>query len=108
MHQIINSKRKLTGLFILVVLNACSIQEYKPAPLPIYTQEAKLTDIKSSPEEKQALPDKKPNPIVKPLPQEFNLNQAEADLITAGLIPNPDFSAGGSLIPLDRRFTVDR
>jgi len=37
-----------------------------------------------------------------------NIRQAEADLTTAGLIPNPDLSAGGSLIPLDRRFTVNR
>lgn len=37
-----------------------------------------------------------------------NIRQAEADLTTAGLIPNPDLSAGGSLIPLDRKFTVDR
>lgn len=37
-----------------------------------------------------------------------NIRQAEADLTTAGLIPNPDVSAGGSLMPLDRRFTVDR
>ncbi len=37
-----------------------------------------------------------------------NVRQAEADLTTAGLIPNPDLSAGGSLMPLDRQFTVNR
>ena len=37
-----------------------------------------------------------------------NIRQAEADLTTAGLIPNPDLSAGGSLMPLDRTFTVNR
>jgi cobalt-zinc-cadmium efflux system outer membrane protein len=37
-----------------------------------------------------------------------NVRQAEADLTTAGLIPNPDLSTGGSLMPLDRKFTVDR
>lgn len=37
-----------------------------------------------------------------------NVRQAEADLTTAGLIPNPDLSAGGVLIPLDRQFTVNR
>lgn len=37
-----------------------------------------------------------------------NVRQAEADLTTAGLIPNPDLSAGGSLMPLNRSFTVDR
>ncbi|MFA6072099.1 MAG: TolC family protein [Janthinobacterium sp.] len=137
MHKIIQSKRKLTGLFSLVFLNACGIQEYKSTPLPIYTQEDKSPAIKSLPEQKptlpdnkQALPEEKPNPIPKKnQTQEFNLNQAvqtalkadpvilaafeginqaEADLITAGLIPNPDFFAGGSLMPLDKRFTVDR
>jgi cobalt-zinc-cadmium efflux system outer membrane protein len=37
-----------------------------------------------------------------------NVRQAEADLTTAGLIPNPDLSAGGSLMPLNRSFTVNR
>ncbi len=37
-----------------------------------------------------------------------NIRQAVADLTTAGLIPNPDLSASGSLMPLDKRFTVDR
>ncbi|WP_020565485.1 TolC family protein [Methylosarcina fibrata] len=37
-----------------------------------------------------------------------NIRQAEADLVTAGLVPNPDLSAGGSLLPLDRKFTPDR
>ena len=37
-----------------------------------------------------------------------NVRQAEADLTTAGLIPNPDLSTGGSLMPLDRTFTVNR
>ena len=37
-----------------------------------------------------------------------NIHQAEADLITAGLLPNPGFSTGGSLMALDRTFTVNR
>ncbi|ESS74140.1 RND family efflux transporter, MFP subunit [Methyloglobulus morosus KoM1] len=36
-----------------------------------------------------------------------NVRQTEADLTTTGLIPNPDLSAGGALIPLDRQFTVN-
>jgi cobalt-zinc-cadmium efflux system outer membrane protein len=37
-----------------------------------------------------------------------NVRQAEADLTTAGLIPNPDFSTGQTLMPLNREFTVTR
>jgi len=37
-----------------------------------------------------------------------NVRQAEADLTTAGLIPNPGFSTSGTLIPLNREFTVNR
>ena len=37
-----------------------------------------------------------------------NVRQAEADLTTAGLIPNPYFSTGGTLMPLNREFTVNR
>ena len=37
-----------------------------------------------------------------------NVRQAEADLTTAELIPNPYLSASGTLMPLDRKFTPDR
>lgn len=36
------------------------------------------------------------------------VRQAEADVVTADLPPNPSLSAGGSLMPLNRPFTVDR
>ncbi|TPQ27697.1 TolC family protein [Methylomonas koyamae] len=36
------------------------------------------------------------------------VRQAEADLVTAGLPPNPSLSTSGSLMPLNKPFTVDR
>src|SRR6266852_2107882 len=36
------------------------------------------------------------------------INQAKADLLTTSLPPNPQFSTGGTLLPLDRPFTVNR
>jgi outer membrane protein, heavy metal efflux system len=36
------------------------------------------------------------------------INQAKADLLTASLPPNPQFSTSGTLLPLGRPFTVDR
>src|SRR5215813_1339246 len=36
------------------------------------------------------------------------INQAKADLLTASLLPNPQFSTSGTLLPLDRPFTVNR
>lgn len=36
------------------------------------------------------------------------VRQAEADVVTADLPPNPTLSAGSSLMPLNRPFTVDR
>lgn len=36
------------------------------------------------------------------------VRQAEADVVTANLPPNPELSASQTLMPLDRSFTVDR
>jgi cobalt-zinc-cadmium efflux system outer membrane protein len=36
------------------------------------------------------------------------IKQAKADLLTASLSPNPQFSTSGTLLPLDRPFTVNR
>jgi len=36
------------------------------------------------------------------------INQAKADLLTTSLPPNLQFSTGGTLLPLDRPFTVNR
>lgn len=37
-----------------------------------------------------------------------NIKQAEADLMSAGLLPNPTFSSSVSLMPLNQPFTVNR
>jgi cobalt-zinc-cadmium efflux system outer membrane protein len=37
-----------------------------------------------------------------------SVRQTEADLVTAGLLPNPTFSSGGSLMPLNRAYTPTR
>jgi cobalt-zinc-cadmium efflux system outer membrane protein len=36
------------------------------------------------------------------------INQANADLLTSSLRPNPDLSFGATLLPLNRAFTLDR
>jgi cobalt-zinc-cadmium efflux system outer membrane protein len=36
------------------------------------------------------------------------INQANADLLTSSLPPNPDLSFGATLLPLNRPFTIDR
>ncbi len=117
-------------IFLLIVafLNACTLQQDQALTV---TKDAKLAAITSFSEHKQALPKKEATPKsqAQVQAQAFDLNQsiqsalsadpviaaafeginqAEADAITAGLLPNPDFSAGGSLIPLDKRFTVNR
>lgn len=109
------------------------MQSYRPILPPIYMQDSNSADfdtaphpkpesVTSSAEEKQPYSARvetrefnlnqviqtalKADPVIRSAFE--NITQAEADLITAGLLPNPDVSVSGSLIPLDRTFTVDR
>ncbi len=119
-------------IFIVVLLSGCAFKQ-KPIPaVSLYKNTAKFSITDSESPGSAAINDKDvASPSYETLapPKEFtldqaiqtalntdprisaaleNVRQAEADLTTAGLIPNPDLSAGGSLIPLDRKFTVDR
>ncbi|MBL1262981.1 TolC family protein [Methylomicrobium sp. RS1] len=127
----LKSARFSSAISVLVLMNGCVAPAYQPLLPPTYMQDFKRTadDSVSVPEaEAVSLKDEKPSsPQIQA--KEFNLNQviqtalkadpvilsafenihqAEADLITAGLLPNPDVSVSGSLMPLDRTFTVDR
>ena len=118
--------------FTFALLSGCAL-EHKPLPeLSLYKNTAKLPATDSVLPDPAAIND---NDITSPsyetsvTPKEFtldqaiqtalktdprisaaleNVRQAEADLTTAGLIPNPDFSTGGTLMPLNREFTVNR
>jgi cobalt-zinc-cadmium efflux system outer membrane protein len=120
-----------SSAFAFLLLSGCSLQEYKAAPLPLYMKESKSATVDALPPailpiEKSATvaPTEKPAEA-----KEFTLNQAvqtalksdprinaalenisqaEADLITAGLIPNPQINTDMQLMPLNRPFTVDR
>lgn len=120
-----------SSAFVFLALSGCSIQDYKAAPLPLYMQESKPAAVDALPT--NALPVEK-SAVLAPSetlaePKEFTLNQAvqaalksdprisaalenisqaEADLITAGLIPNPQINTDVQLMPLNRPFTVDR
>jgi cobalt-zinc-cadmium efflux system outer membrane protein len=101
-------------------------EEYKAVPLPTFMQDADLlaaepsdsevtnkitaTGIPSEAHEytldaaiKQAL---NADPQIRAGVE--SVRQAEADLLTAGLPPNPSLSTSGSLMPLNKPFTVDR
>ncbi|MGH8557886.1 MAG: TolC family protein [Methylococcales bacterium] len=117
--------------FILFLLNSCAVQDYKPPALPLYMGNSELAVRDDSPPE--ALPPENRAAIIpsekSAVLKEFtlnqavqtalqsdprisaaleNINQAEADLITAGLIPNPHISTDIQLMPLNRSFTVNR
>ncbi len=110
----------------LWLLAGCTAREYKPAPLPMFMHEqapAAIGPVRREP----AVPpsgEAAPSQI-----REFtldgavrraldadpqiragleNVRQAESDLITAGLLPNPAFFTSQTLMPLDRSFTVTR
>jgi outer membrane protein, heavy metal efflux system len=115
--------------FTFALLSGCAL-EHKPLPeSSLYKNTTKLPATDS------ILPDPVDNVITSPsyetlvTPKEFTLHQAiqtalktdprisaalenvrqtEADLTTAGLIPNPGFSTSGTLMPLNREFTVNR
>jgi cobalt-zinc-cadmium efflux system outer membrane protein len=122
----------ITLFFTVVFLSGCAFEQ-KPIPArSLYKNTAKSSAIDPASPISAALTNKDVIPSTSETsasPKEFtldqaiqtalnsdprisaaleNVRQAEADLTTAGLIPNPDLSAGGSLIPLDRKFTVDR
>lgn len=118
--------------FTFALLSGCTF-EHKPLPeLSLYKNTAKLPATDSVLPDPAAINDNDntlPSFEAEVTPKEFtldqaiqtalksdprisaaleNIRQAEADLTTAGLIPNPYLSAGGSLMPLDRKFTADR
>jgi cobalt-zinc-cadmium efflux system outer membrane protein len=118
--------------FSFAILSGCAV-EHKPLPeLSLYKNTARLSttdsvlpvpgaindnDITSSSYQTSVTPKEftldqaiqtalKTDPRISSAME--NVRQAEADLTTAGLIPNPDLSASGSLMPLDKTFTVNR
>jgi cobalt-zinc-cadmium efflux system outer membrane protein len=118
--------------FIFALLNGCAL-EHKPLPeLSLYKNTAKFPGTDSVSLESTAINDKEStSPSLEAVvhPQEFtldqaiqtalktdprisaameNVRQAEADLTTAELIPNPYFSASSTLMPLNRSFNVNR
>jgi cobalt-zinc-cadmium efflux system outer membrane protein len=119
------------SLFILLLLNGCSIQDYRPTPLPLYMNESGPPIVDASPPNAFSAETRTASTPSGTLvePKEFTLNQAvqtalesdprikaalenisqaEADLITAGLIPNPQINTDIQLMPLNRSFTADR
>ncbi len=124
----------LTNLFsalIFVFLGGCAEQSYKPASLPRYMEDAKITTVDASPPQSAPIENSStlPSQETAAAAKEFtlnqavqtalksdprimaaleNINQAEADLITAGLIPNPQINTDIQLLPLNRSFTVNR
>ncbi len=113
--------------FAVLILGGCAPQTYRPATLPLYMQGAGLPAI--HPVVAEANP--APTPPVKTpsQTQEFtlnqavqtvlqadprisaafeNINQAQADLLTAGLLPNPQVNTDIQLLPLTQTFTVTR
>jgi len=129
MHS--NGKGGLSVIAALTLLNGCTQQAYQPVLPPAYMQDFKGDGLETAliPEPVTAPPEEKGPSLPQAPAREFNLNQvvqtalkadpviksafeninqAEADLLTAGLLPNPDVSVSGSLMPLDRTFTVNR
>jgi cobalt-zinc-cadmium efflux system outer membrane protein len=119
--------------FILLLLTGCGAQDYNLRPLSLYMRESKLPAIAIESLPPASLPGEKNSPIpaseTLTEPKEFTLNQiiqtvlkadarimaalenitqAEADLLTAGLIPNPQANTDVQLLPLNRPFTVNR
>jgi cobalt-zinc-cadmium efflux system outer membrane protein len=117
--------------FILLLLTGCAAQDYKLTPLSLYMQDSKFPAIDSLPPDSLGGEKNSLLPASGTLaePKEFTLNQiiqtalkadpriraalenitqAEADLLTAGLIPNPQANTDVQLLPLSRPFTVDR
>jgi len=110
----------------LWLLTGCTTSEYKSADLPAFMQ-GQATAVIPSVRNELAVPtsgETTPSQI-----REFSLDgavrhaldadpqiragveavrQAEADVVTAYLPPNPSLSTSGSLMPLNRPFTVDR
>jgi cobalt-zinc-cadmium efflux system outer membrane protein len=106
----------------LLILAGCTAGEYKPAALPIFLQETSPMAIASV----QSKPTVEPAPEGIPVQaREFTLDaavrraldadpqiqagfegvrQAEADLITAGLLPNPDLSTDLLMMPWGNSF----
>jgi len=119
-----------SALPVLILLNGCAPPPYRPVLPPAYMQEFKPADRDDADAEPEpASPEAQKPSSPKAEAREFNLNQvihtalkadpviqsafenitqAEADLLTAGLPPNPDVAVSGSLVPLDRTFTVNR
>lgn len=119
-------------IFTFALLNGCALEHEPLSALSLYKNTAKLSATDSVLQDSAAISnnDISPPSYGTPVtPKEFtldqaiqtalktdprisaaleNIRQAEADLTTAGLIPNPDLSASGSLMPLDRTFTVNR
>ncbi|MDD5273415.1 MAG: TolC family protein [Methylovulum sp.] len=112
----------------LLLLSACAAQHYQPAPLPVYMQDAHLSAshfIAAASNEKSVSTAAKPSGEAKTftlnqavqtalqadprIAAAFEgINQAQADLLTAGLLPNPQISTDIQLLPLTRAFTVTR
>lgn len=113
-------------IFAGILLYGCAPSPYQPMLPPAYMQSFKPTDPDAGESEPAGSNDQKStptkvrtfdlnqvirtalsaDPVIKAAFE--NITQAEADLLTAGLLPNPDVSVSGSLIPLDRSFTVTR
>ncbi|CAA9891011.1 TolC family protein [Candidatus Methylobacter favarea] len=117
--------------FIFLLLSGCATQEYKPTPLSLYMQESRLPAINSLPPDSLSDEENTSISLSETLakPKRLTLNQiiqtalkadprigaafenitqAEADLLTAGLVPNPQANTDVQLLPLDRPFTVNR
>jgi len=108
----------------------CAVQDYSPPLLPTFGQEQIPAGITppSVNDEPQSDKSSSPQPLAVrsqglTLEQAIRtaleadpkiqagweaINQAKADLLTASLPPNPQFSTSGTLLPLDRPFTVNK
>lgn len=118
--------RSASSILIPLALAGCQPGQYQPSHLPVFM-------LDPPPAGAPSLPNPEPQPPASDETRiqeyEFDLNaairraldadpeiraglenlrQAEADLITAGLLPNPGFFTSGTLLPLDRSFTVKR
>lgn len=117
-----------TLLFAALTMSGleCIAEDTKAVPLPLFVKDADLLTSepvasrvsKNSPVE-GTQPDGQQLTLDAAIQQALEadpqihagveaVRQAEADVVTADLPPNPSLSTGGTLMPLNRPFTVDR
>ncbi|WGS85074.1 TolC family protein [Methylomonas sp. UP202] len=117
-----------TMLFAALTMSGleCIAEDTKAVPLPLFVNDAdqstsesvasrasKNSPVESTPDEAHELSLNAAIQLALEADPQIRagveaVRQAEADVVTADLPPNPSLSTSGSLMPLNRPFTVDR